>query len=54
MGSNPAEVDGFFQDVKKPHSNLWKIVAGMAINGIILKILKHYHTDNVVYVKIGK
>ena len=36
-----------------PHSNLWKFMADMEINGRILKILKEFYTDNVAYSKIG-
>ena len=47
-----------FIDIEKtydsePHSNLWKFMANMGINGTILNILKEYYTDNVAYVKIG-
>ena len=36
-----------------PHSNLWKFMTDMGINGRILNILKEYYTDNVAYAKIG-
>ena len=36
-----------------PHSNLWKFMADIGINGTILHILKEYYTENVAYAKIG-
>ena len=41
-----------YDSVGLPHSNQWKCMADMDINGVILRMLKEYYTDNVSYAKI--